>query len=458
MGSLIENCTIDVIYEIINYLEPDAISNLRLSCKTLAIKSSSSYRVKSLFRSKHVELTEQALRACTEGTQAGGLYCLVKELTLSSFAGGDDAPRRTRQGRVQLWRKNKDSLLSQSFIALKRNGPTGRLASLSLEVVIPPDLKARLQPANARIESDWTPLSEAAVDAFHTTFRALATSQLRIEGLNMFNGPGQERCSLPCNELSKVDWDGEGLTESLSSMRSLSISLSNRVSKFDEDEDGHAITDNGTTRQSRRNHHDKEDVSIAQHERNFTGLASLFQLLNNLESFELHYFRLRGEIQGLPSPMDWCHERLLQRLVTLNSLPNLTRSTIRGIYATESDLLAFIKRTRVSELSLENVTLSSGTFRSIFDYCTSASTSITKFNFDILYEMGSHPWPMVLFLGPGRSRLGYDAVGLGSESLERGGDDINQPISYHTPIQPSMGSIVMAKYNAFRRMEYGHTY
>lgn len=276
MGSLIENCTIDVIYEIINHLEPDAISNLRLSCKTLAIKSSSSYRVKALFRSKHVELTEQALRACAEGTQAGGLCCLVKELTLNSIAGGDDAPRRTRQGRVQLWRKNKDSLLSQSFIALKRNGPTGRLASLSLEVAVPPDLKARL--ANARAEYDWRPLSEAAVDTFYTTFRALATSQLRIESLNMFNGPGQQRCSLPCNALSGVDWDGEGLTESLSSMRSLSISLSNRVSKFDEDEDRHVITDNGTTRRSRIYHHDDEDVSIARDERNFTGLASLFQL------------------------------------------------------------------------------------------------------------------------------------------------------------------------------------
>jgi hypothetical protein len=63
----------------------------------------------------------------------------------------------------------------------------------------------------------------------------------------MFNGPGQQRCSLPCNALSKVDWGNKGLTESLSSMRSLSISLSNRVSKFDEDEDGHVITDNRPT-------------------------------------------------------------------------------------------------------------------------------------------------------------------------------------------------------------------
>ena len=147
MGSLIENCTFDVINEIINHLEADDIRNLRLSCKTLAIKSSSTYGVKALFQSKHVELTEQALRACAEGTQAGGLYCLIKELTLSSIAGGDDdAPRRTRQGGVQLWKKNKDSLLSESFIALKTNGPTGRLASLSLEVAVPPISKRDFSP------------------------------------------------------------------------------------------------------------------------------------------------------------------------------------------------------------------------------------------------------------------------------------------------------------------------
>ncbi|OBT78227.1 hypothetical protein VF21_03016 [Pseudogymnoascus sp. 05NY08] len=423
MGSLIENCTFDIINEIVNHLEPDAIRNLRLSCKTLSIKSSSTHGVKALFQSKHVELTERALRACAEGTQAGGLYCLIKELALTSIAGGDgDAPRRTRQGRLQIWRENKDSLLSQSFIALKRNGPTGRLASLSLKVAVPADLKANIQPANARAAYDWRRLSEAAVDAFQTTFRALATSQLRIESLNLFNGPGQQRRSLPSNALSKVDWDSEGLTESLSSMRSFSISLSNRVFKFDEDEYGHVIADNGTTRGSQRNHHDGEDVSIAQYERNFTGLASLFQLLKNLESFELHYFRLRGELQGLPSPRDWCHERLLQHLVTLNSLPNLTRSTLRGIYATEANLLAFIKRTRVSELSLQSVTLSSGTFRSIFDYCTSAATSITKLDFDVLYEMGARPAHMVLFLGAGRSRLGYDAVGLGTTSNRKSCD------------------------------------
>lgn len=218
MGSLIENCPLDVIIEIINYLELDAICNLRLSCKTLATKSCSSYHVKSFFKSKHLGLTEHALRACAEGTQARGLFCLVEELMVSSIAGGDDAPRRTRQGGGQLWREKRVNLFSQSFIALKKNSPTGRLPSLSLEVAVPPDLKARLQRDRAHAEYNSRPVSEAAVDIFHTVFGALAVSQLRIESLNMFDGPGQQRCSLPCNALSKADWDGEGLAWSLSSM------------------------------------------------------------------------------------------------------------------------------------------------------------------------------------------------------------------------------------------------
>lgn len=415
MGSLIENCPTDIIGEIINLLEPDAICNLRLSCKTLAIKSSSLYSVKALFRLKNVELTEQALLVCAARTQAGGLCCLLEELTLMCFAGSNDAPRPTPLGGVQLWRKHKEYLLSQSFIALKRNGPTGRLASLSLRVEVPPDVVNESAGYIRRLM--W---EEPAVDIFLTTFKALSTSQLRIESLNMFNSSGRRRRGLPCNALSNVDWDDEGLTESLSSLRSLSIGLSNRFFKFDEDEYGHAI-----------NYHDETDISMAQDEKNFTGLASLFKILKNLNSFELYYFTLGGELPDT----DWP----LQHLVALNSLPNLTRCKLRGIYATETDLLAFIKRTRVSHLYLEEVKLSSGSFRSIFDYCTSAESPISKLDFNVLYEKDREPSPKVVFLDTEATMLEYGAQGLRSDFLIRNGDDINQPISYNTDLRFPIG-------------------
>jgi hypothetical protein len=232
----------------------------------------------------------------------------------------------------------------------------------------------------------------------------------------MFNNSGRRRRGLPCNALSNVDWDDEGLTESLSSLRSLSIGLSNQVFKFDEYEYGHVIDYYGET-----------DISMAQDEKNFTGLASLFQIVKNLNSFELHYFRLGGEMPGT--------DRFLQHLVALNSLPNLTRCKLRGIFATETDLLAFIKRTRVNHLYLQQVKLSSGSFRSIFDYCTSAASPISKVDFDILYEKDREPSPKVLFLETASSMPEYGAQGLRSEFLIRNGDDINQPISYSTDLR-----------------------
>ncbi|KAI0133709.1 hypothetical protein BJ170DRAFT_174211 [Xylariales sp. AK1849] len=447
------SCPIEVVHEMIKLLELADIRNLRLSCKLLAAKSSSSHHVKTFFQAKHVELTEQAFRNLAEGTQARGLRCLVQELTLSGIAVGD-APRRTYTERRQSSRRSNIRLLSQSFNGLAKNGPTGKLALLSLGVAVHPGLTAKREFGNSRMGFNLEPVWRAAVDTFHTTFRALAASQLRIESLNIFNCPGQQRCGFACNELSKIDWDDQGLAESLQSVRSLSVSTSNRVSRSNEDEDKDEYGDDATNDRprSRRSNHD-EDIAIAQDESNFTGLASLFQLLKQLESFEMHYFLLPGALRRL-RPIDWCHERLLEHIIKLDSLPNLARCKLRGIYATETDLLAFIQRTGVGELSLENVVLTSGTFRSIFDYCTSAENPITMLYFDVLREINA-PSPMVLFLGPGRSKLGYHAVGLGSEMLERCVDDVKQPISYHTPPLPPMGSPAMAAWMAFQRREYG---
>ncbi|KFX96738.1 hypothetical protein V490_03169 [Pseudogymnoascus sp. VKM F-3557] len=329
----------------------------------------------------------------------------------------NDAPRPTPLGGVQLWWKHEDYLLSQSFIALKRNGPTGRLASLSLRVAVPPD--AVNESAGYIRRLMW---EEPAVDIFLSTFRALSTSQLRIESLDLFNSSGRRRRrGLPCNALSSVDWDDEGLTESLSSLRSLSIGLSKRFFKFDEDAYGHVI-----------NYYDEPYISMVRDGKNFTGLASLFKILKNLNSFELYFFTLLGE---LPET-DW----FLQHLVALSSLPNLTRCKLRGIYATETDLLAFIKRTRVSDLSLRQVKLSSGSFRSIFDYCTSTASPISKLDFKDLYEKDREPSPYVLFLETASSMFDYGAHERRTNFLTRNGDDINQPISYNTDVR-SVGVI-----------------
>ena len=504
-----DSCPVEVVHEIFRYLDLDAVRNLRLSCRTLAAKSSSSRHIAAFFYSKNIELTEQALHTCAEATQAGGLPCLVRELTLSGPA-SSNAPRKTLEEREQSRQRNI-RLLSRLFNHLAKYGPTGRLASLSLEVAIAPDLIESHQPTNSLRVFTWKPVWTTAVDAFYTTCGALAASQLQIESLNVFNNTGQQRTSLPCDVLSRVDWNSQGLARALLSLRSLSISMSNRVSKFGTVVDGEEVVsdsdisedpedddyndnddkgegegeEEGEEEEEEEEGEDDEDEDeddvintlpprspsyqrmeqrmgqrvIAWDKSDFTGLASLFQVLKQLESFEMHYFLLGGNFRGLPD-MNWSHENHLQSLVKLDSLPNLTRCKLRGVYARETDLLAFIKRTGVRELSLEVIHLCSGTFKSIFDHCSSAASPMRKVYFDVLYEMNS-PHHLVFFYGPGHwSQHGHAWPRSGGESLERASDDIKEPISYDTDMsgRGPWGTPYMMQWIEFLRREYGNTY
>lgn len=458
MGSCLERCPVEVINAIVESMDQHdikAICNLRLACRALAAKTSSSHHFQALFKSKHVELKEQALCPFTQEIQAGGLRCLIQNLTLSGFASGDK-PRRTQTWKDKMLssRHRNSSLLSHALGALVENGPTGKLASLSLEVTVSPDLQHRHQPTNALDSFDWRHVWMAAVETFLTAVPSLAGSRIQIESLTIFNGPEQQRCSLPCDVLAKLDWDAPGLRESLSSVRALSISLSNRVFKTDGfgDEDRRGVDlDEG---------HRHQDMLIAQDESNFTGLASLLQLLPQLKSIDWHYFKLRGELQHLvPHGLEWGPERLLQHVVKLDTLPALTHCSLRGVCARETDLLAFIKRTGVTKVRLINVHLVSGTFRSIFDHCTSAAAPVTELFFDSLTEplpRALRVWFPVFFFGRVESPLGYGEEGYNCRSLAQSGEDIKKHIRYQRrtiPYDPSPASLERL---SRRSREYGN--
>ncbi|KFY20160.1 hypothetical protein V491_03940 [Pseudogymnoascus sp. VKM F-3775] len=457
MGSCLERCPAEVINAIVESIELHdikTICNLRLACRNLAAKTFSSHRFQALFKSKHVELKEQALCHFDQGTQAGGLRCLIQNLTSSGFASGDK-PRRTRTWKDKKLssRQRNISLLSHAFDALAKNGPTGKLESLSLEVTISLDLQNRHQPKRAHASFDWRHVWMAAVDTFLTTLPALAGSRIQIESLTVFNRPEQQRCSLPCDVLANLDWDTPGLPKALSSVQALSISLSNRVFKTDEfeDEDARGVDpDDGG--------HLHQDISIAQDETNFTGLANLLKLLPHLKSIDWHYFRLRGELQHLPpwSP-ERRHERLLQHVVELATLPSLTQCSLRGVYARETDLLAFIKRTGAAQVRLVNLHLVSGTFRSIFDYCTSAAAPVTEVYFDNLSEPTPQS-PQVRFFGRAWSRLGFSEEGYYCRSLAQSGKDIKRHIRYDAPLLGPEDSPALREWHAFQYREYGNAY
>ena len=79
-------------------------------------------------------------------------------------------------------------------------------------------------------------------------------------------------------------------------------------------------------------------------------------------------------------------ERLLQCVAEMEILPKLKRIELRGLYVREEELLALNQRTGIQRLFIYNVFLSSGTLRSVFDYCTSDNAGMENIYFEKLIE------------------------------------------------------------------------
>jgi hypothetical protein len=415
MGSPFKSCPIDVVVEIIKLLELADIRNLRLSCTSLATKSSFSPHVQSLYHTQRVDLIQHSLGTLLLPTQ----YRLVafrvgRDLTLRVLASNNplpSVPRQTRRKTVQRsLQQSNVNLPGHLFNSISNVSPSRRLASLSLEVLVPSNLGAKHQPVDPKASWVWKPIWQAMAETFHATFRALATSRLQIESIGY--DPRQQRCSLAADELSRLDWHNAGLAKSLSPVRSLSISISNRV--FDLDDGDEVKIDT-------QSNHEDAPTPAAQINVDVTGFANLLRALSRLEDFNMHYFSMPVVLEGQKRVF---HERHLQHLSMLASLPSLKSCSLQGVHTTEKDLLTFVKRTQVRELSPKAIWLGSGTFRPVFDYCTSAAAPITKLSLSGLFE----GWILVRFI---QNPLVYvPFYRSGDESLEKQGDEVKKYIHY----------------------------
>jgi hypothetical protein len=132
-------------------------------------------------------------------------------------------------------------------------------------------------------------------------------------------------------------------------------------------------------------------------------------------------------------------------------LPHLKRIELRGSDVREEDLLAFIQRTGVHKLSMYKVYLSSGTFRSIFNYCTSEAASIEELCFHELLETGRR----VFFDGPGPYQFPPLTGPGGTDQLWRVGAEVRQQISYYSAGTIMVGSPATAEYRRKQYIDYG---
>lgn len=334
-------------------------------------------------------------------------------------------------------------LLSQAFSNVAVNGKAGRLRSLALEVAVyRNDVETKLSPIEG---GDWRPIWEAAAYTYCTAVTALAQSGLTVEKLEVFSG--QWRCSVASNELSSIRVENSRVAAALSGCRSLSISLSNRVIE-EKDKDAWLIGDPG----------DGNDWTVADIPHSAEGLkaqevdesnfASLLQSMPKLEELNLHRYALVYH----HIPIEDLHfERLLQRVSEVSNLQLLRKCRLAGLWVTERSLLAFLQQSpRIKHLSLENIKMKDGKYRSIFDHCTSEAAAMEHMYFDDLFEE-----LLLYFDEPGHPKFPSMGGSLGTNTLTRDGPDVRQAIGYHFTNGRSLGSPQAHRWRRMRQREYG---
>ncbi|KAL4946502.1 hypothetical protein BDV06DRAFT_208628 [Aspergillus oleicola] len=278
------------------------------------------------------------------------------------------------------------------------------LRSLSLTVVVyRENAQRRLPPAEG---GGWTLIWQAAADTFHTALAALAASGIAVQWLDVYNGV--EQSSLACNEPSAVNFEFNALATSLTSLKTLAMSFSDRVINL-------RTEDSGLTGDSADewDEHWEDD-----------GLPALLQRCRGLESLELHHYQL---MDLRDSELNLHRERFFRYIAEIVTLPPLKRVVLRGFRVRSADVLA-------------------ARFEPIFGYCTSEMASLERLYLDHLLEpvvtaSGAYSCrQLVYFTGEPNLELklrGRDLPRRGSNTVERvGAAQTRRPIPYFSVFVP----------------------
>lgn len=368
MPSSLVTLPTEVIELIVRLLPLKDIRNLRLTCKALSDKSCASH-FKTFFHTQHVVLTADALQELIVNVEAGGIRSCVRRLCLVGVI--DKETERAQTSQVDQRQEEITSLLTQAYNGLAKPHRVDGLLSLSLELRINKNLSNNVLRAATHLAQSRA-MWQCAVELLDQSLRALAASNLKLKHLNIFNGPNMEECNLPSDKLSMINWSDPGLADSLSTLTSLSVNICTRAlfkTLRDPSDDGPVGRSLGII-----------EAAQWREERNFDGLAKVLAACPRLEDLDLRYRRIATRVPY----RDW---EVLKRVARLQTLPILNRLSISGFPANSPDLLDILKRTKPRELSLGPITLETGTFHSILDYCSSKEAKISKASFERLVQL-----------------------------------------------------------------------
>ena len=387
---------------------------LRLSSRTLASKATQDY-FKTFFTRKRVEVTELGLQKFVDCTAAGGLNSLIKHLTLvapvyntlelefglenkvtTAIVWAEDGSIEDTDSRdltteelsqmsmdLPILRTRQEAhaqfvasggcvtLLAQAFDNLAKH-------NVALDLVATEVAVYRLDavtPIPPLYGGGFKYIWQAASDVFHTLFGSIARAGLRVNRLDLFNGPSMHRCSLSCDQFTSVDFDAAALDACLGNLRSLTMSISDKVMKQSSKEpmslqdysssDPDVWEDNVFAT-------DQELLLEAERRGNFTGICSMLQRCKLLEDLTVSRYSL-----------DWLNPEISQAQTdgVLTALQDAASSSIRrlalqGFDAYEFQILGLLWALPNLEcVSFRCITLLEGSqegtsWRDILDHCT----------------------------------------------------------------------------------------
>ncbi|KAH6656457.1 hypothetical protein BKA67DRAFT_531726 [Truncatella angustata] len=473
----LENCHTELVESIVGRLDVTDVGSLRLTSRCLRSKASQGH-FRSYFRSKRVKVSSPHLEDFEVVTRRGSLGCEIRDLTLVGVVRDtnrleaavetrpEDAESKRHlqilQERQQDYEQSKDSglivrRLSDAFKNIAANGVAGKLHSLSLEVAeCRIDAQRQFPPTGGE---GWRLIWQSAAETFRIVFSALQKSRLQLDHLNLFNGSHLYQCSIASNELSIIDYSADPLSQTLGSVRSLSISVSDRILDITQASSGWADESDWSGSDDGEEEEEEPDVEAlmtdAREENNFTGLAGLIHACQNLKILHIHQYGVNR--RRLDSRVAIPSELIFQRgIATLNTLPPIEECLLCGVFLRESDMLAFLERSSktLRALTMKTVTMVNGSFRPVFDYIASRIPNLDHLYLDELM-VGEE---LVHFTGVGQPRFHTWVGAHGSNTLRRAGnEEAQQPVPYHLPTgapQP-VGSPEMKKWLQDQRREYG---
>lgn len=297
---------------------------------------------------------------------------------------------RTGRRKYRVYEQSRDSgsivrLLSDAFKNIAVNTVSRKLHSLSLEVVVyHRDADRDLPPVDG---GSWRLIWQSAAETFRIVFVALQGSQLQLDELNLYNGSQLQRCSNAVDELDSVDHSDPCLSRTLGSVRSLSISVSDRILDLAQEEQVSGDSADEISNYSTDSDEDLEleGIMIKAHDpNNFTGLAGLIGAYRNPRSLSIHQYGLDNR---------YIYRKCIFQcgVARVATLHPIEQCTLSGVYLAETDLVAFLEKTSASlrALSMQTVTMVSGaTFRVFFEYLASRQVQ----TWSICIWMICHPW------------------------------------------------------------------